>query len=216
MANRSWDEDYEQGFLPWDTDEPDPNLVDTVQRLGLTSGRALDIGCGTGTHAIWLSSLGLEVLGVDVSGRAVERAEARAKATTTIGQCTFATLDFMAATPPGQPFDFVYDRGCFHVFDEPAERARFAENVAACLTPAGRWLSLIGSAEGPPREFGPPRRSARDVIDAIEPALEIVELRTTAFDLELMEAAPAAWSCLSRRRAVPAQPSSVFADRDAD
>jgi SAM-dependent methyltransferase len=212
MVQRDWDEHYQDGFLPWDTDEPDPNLVDTVQRLGLNPGRALDIGCGTGTHAVWLASLGFEVLGVDVSGRAIERAEARAKAAAA-EKCTFATLDFLSETPPGQPFDFVYDRGCFHVFDEPAERARFAENVADCLTPDGRWLSLIGSTEGPPREFGPPRRSARDITDAIEPALEIVELRSVAFDLDVMEIAPAAWSCLSRRRTVPAQPSSVFTDR---
>jgi len=214
MAHRDWDEDYQQGFIPWDTDEPDPNLVDRVQRLGLSSGRALDIGCGTGTHAVWLASLGFEVLGVDMSQRAIEHAEARAKVAATPGQCTFATLDFLADPPPGRPFDFVFDRGCFHVFDEPAERARFAANVAECLTPEGQWLSLIGSTEGPPPEFGPPRRSARDVIDAIEPALEIVELRTTAFDPHLMETAPAAWSCLSRRRAVPAQPSSVFGDRE--
>jgi SAM-dependent methyltransferase len=213
MAHRDWDEDYRQGFLPWDTDEPDPNLVETVQRLGLTSGRALDIGCGTGTHALWLASLGFEVLGIDVSARAIERAESRAEATSTTGRCTFATVDFLAAPPSGEPFDFVYDRGCFHVFDEPAERARFAANVAECLTPEGRWLSLVGSTEGLPREFGPPRRSARDIIDVIEPALEILELRSTAFDLHLLETAPAAWSCLSRRRAVPAQPSSVFADR---
>ena len=49
--------------------------------------------------------------------------------------------------------------------------ARFAKRVALLLARDGRWLSLIGSTEGPERDWGPPRRSARDVIDAIERAI---------------------------------------------
>ncbi|HLU66750.1 MAG TPA: hypothetical protein VKZ63_10765, partial [Kofleriaceae bacterium] len=105
------------------------------------------------------------------------------------------------------PFDLVFDRGCFHVFDEPADRQRFAEKVAACLGPDGMWLSLIGSTEGPPRDHGPPRRSARDIASAVEPSLAIVELRAIEFDLNLPIQADA-WLLLARRRAVPAQPST--------
>jgi hypothetical protein len=63
---------------------------------------------------------------------------------------------------------------------------------------------LIGSTEGPPREFGPPRRSAREVTLAIEPALEIVELRSAEFRGNNATA----WFCLSRQRTMPAQPST--------
>jgi hypothetical protein len=66
------------------------------------------------------------------------------------------------------------------------------------------WLSLIGSTEGPPREVGPPRRSAREVVLAIEPALEIVELRSAEFRGNDAKA----WFCLSRHRTSAAQPSS--------
>ena len=105
---------------------------------------------------------------------------------------------------PDDPFHFVFDRGCFHVFDEPEERSRFAAHVAATLAPDGLWLSLIGSTEGPPREVGPPRRSAREVVLAIEPVLEIVELRSAAFRGNDAKA----WFCLSRQRTMPAQPST--------
>ena len=119
-------------------------------------------------------------------------------------RCRFATQDFLATAPPDGPFQFVFDRGCFHVFDEPEERAHFAARVAAILAPGGLWLSLIGSTEGPPREVGPPRRSAREVTLALEPALEILELRGAEFRAhETM-----AWFCLSRRRLNPAQPST--------
>jgi hypothetical protein len=72
------------------------------------------------------------------------------------------------------------------------------------LEPGGFWLSLIGSTEGPPRESGPPRRSAREVTLAIEPALEIVELRSTEFRGHDAKA----WFCLSRRRTMPAAAST--------
>jgi Thiopurine S-methyltransferase (TPMT) len=84
------------------------------------------------------------------------------------------------------------------------ERGRFAAQVAAALASGGLWLSLIGSTEGEPREVGPPRRSGRDVTLAIEPALEILELRADEFR---GHGAPA-WFCLSRKRAIPAQPST--------
>ena len=47
------------------------------------------------------------------------------------GRCRFETMDFLKETPPGGPFDFVFDRGCFHVFDDDHDRARFAQKVAA-------------------------------------------------------------------------------------
>lgn len=200
-----WNDNYVQGFMPWDVDEPDPTLVEYVGAQRLASGRALDIGCGTGTHALWLASRGLDVLGVDVARRAIEIANRKADAHAARARVHFAVADFLADVPEGA-FDFVFDRGCFHVF-EAAERTRFAAQVARCLAPGGRWLSLIGSTEGSPRDSGPPRRSARDITDAIEPALAIVELRSTVFDLGT-ENPPHAWACVSQPRREPAQPSS--------
>ena len=202
MPHPSWNDSYASGVLPWDTGQPEPLLVEFVSSGGVTPGRTLEIGAGTGTNALWLAERGFDVLGVDVSPLAVERA--RAKIDGPNLHCGFATLDFLAASPPGGPFDFVFDRGCFHVFDEPEERSRFAECVAAALKPGGLWLSLIGSTEGPPREVGPPRRSAQEVTLAVEPVLEIVELRSAQFRANDVKA----WFCLSRRRTIPAQSST--------
>jgi SAM-dependent methyltransferase len=202
MAHRCWDESYAAGALPWDTGEPEPLLVEFVAAGRVRPARTLEIGAGTGTNALWLAERGFEVLGIDVASLAVERATAKLNGRAL--RCRFATQDFLATAPPDGPFQFVFDRGCFHVFDEPEERADFAVRVAAILAPGGLWLSLIGSTEGPPREVGPPRRSAREIALAIEPALEILELRGAEFRAhETM-----AWFCLSRRRADPAQPST--------
>src|SRR5579864_3082421 len=198
----SWNEKYASGQLPWDTGVPEPLLVEFVNAGGVGPSRTLEVGAGTGTNAIWMAERGFDVLGVDVSPLAVERAHAKMEGHAL--RCRFAALDFLAPPPPAAPFQFVFDRGCFHVFDEPDERQQFAAQVAAVLAPGGLWLSLIGSTEGPAREVGPPRRSAREVTFAIEPALEIVELRSAEFHGHDAKA----WFCLSRQRMVPAQPST--------
>jgi SAM-dependent methyltransferase len=202
MAHPSWNESYASGQLPWDTGHPEPMLVEFVSSGAVGPCPTLEIGAGTGTNAIWMAERGFDVLGVDVSPLAVEQAQAKMEGRAL--RCRFAALDFLADARPAGPFQFVFDRGCFHVFDEPSERERFAAHVATTLAPAGLWLSMIGSTEGPPREFGPPRRSAREVILAIEPALEIVELRSAEF----LAHGSQAWFCVSRKRTMPAQPSS--------
>ncbi|HEY1759360.1 MAG TPA: class I SAM-dependent methyltransferase [Bryobacteraceae bacterium] len=194
MPHPSWNESYASGELPWDTGEPEPLLVEFVTSGRIAPSRALEIGAGTGTNAIWLAERGFDVLGIDVAPLAVERATAKLEGRAL--RCRFGVLDILAASPPQGPFQFVFDRGCFHVFDEPEERASFAAHVAAALAPGGLWLSLIGSTEGLPREVGPPRRSALEVILAIEPALEIVDLHAAEFRAHDVKA----WFCLSRRR----------------
>jgi SAM-dependent methyltransferase len=204
MPRPSWNDTYAtKEPPPWDTGTPDPMLVEMIESRAITPGRTLEVGCGTGTNAIYLAQHGFEVVGVDVAPLAVENARAKAH-----GRCRFETVDFLNATPPGGPFDFVFDRGCFHAFDEDHERETFAQNVAASLVDGGVWLSLIGSTEGAPRETGPPRRSARDVVNAIEPSLEIVQFRSGEFGVYGQQLK--AWLCLSRKRTIGPQPSSRY------
>ena len=202
---RDWDESYLAGNMPWDTAEPAPVLVELCEAGRLPPGRALEIGSGTGTNARYLASQGYDVSAVDVSGAAIDLATAAADPAG--GSVEFRRLDFLAGEPPAGPFDLVFDRGCFHSLDDPAEQRRFAERVSECLASHGIWVSLLGSTEGPWRDHGPPRRSARDVVLAVEPSLEIVELRAldldTGFPIRVR-----GWLLLACRREVPAQPST--------
>jgi SAM-dependent methyltransferase len=202
MPDSSWNESYASAEQPpWDTGVPDPLLVEFVNAGRVAPGRTLEVGAGTGSNAIWLAESGFDVLAIDIAPLAIERANAKLDGRDL--RCRFATSDFLAAPVHGGPFQFVFDRGCFHVFDEHEERTAFAAKVASALSPGGLWLSLIGSTEGPPREAGPPRRAAHEVALAIEPALEIVELRSAEF-----HNGAKAWVCLSRLRSIQAQPSS--------
>src|SRR5262245_55629215 len=114
MPQASWNERYAAGEpLPWDTGTPDPQLVEMIESGAIAPGRTLEIGCGTGTNAIFLAKRGFDVLGVDIAENAVNMASAKAN-----GLCRFEVVDFLAAPPAAGPFDFVFDRGCFHAFDD--------------------------------------------------------------------------------------------------
>jgi tellurite methyltransferase len=69
-----WDERYERGEQI--NDEPHPLLVEFVSKL--EPGRALDVACGVGRHAIWLAELGWKVTAVDNSRVAIEILRRRA------------------------------------------------------------------------------------------------------------------------------------------
>jgi len=198
---RTWDEDYKEGVLPWDLGHPEPLLVAEVEAGALPSGRLLEIGCGTGDNARFLAGRGCEVTAIDLSPTAVALAADKG------GRVTWAAHDVLADPLPGGPYDAVFDRGCFHVFDDPADRARFASRVSAALRVGGVWLTLAGSTEGPPRETGPPRRSMRDLAAAIEPHLEIIDLRRSVFANHAGD--PAVWVCRARKRDVDAAPSTL-------
>jgi SAM-dependent methyltransferase len=203
-SESKWEQLYQGGFKPWDTGRPDSHLVSVVRERGLYAGGALEIGCGTGTNAIWLAQQGLTVTAIDVSATALALARAKPGAE----RCTFVQGDFLDLPAPAEPFTFVFDLGCFHIFDAPAERSRFAKRVFDFLAPHGLWLCVSGSADGP--QVGPPGRSALDIVLAAEPYFAILALTATALDLpsaaDLADMhLPTAiefrgWSCLMRRR----------------
>lgn len=197
----AWNARYAEGELPWDSGEPDAHLREVLEAYDIPSGSALEIGCGTGTNAIWLAQQGFEVTGLDVAPNAVARAEEKAAAAGVA--CRFVARDVLVDEVPGSARDFVYDRGCFHVFDRAEDRERFASRVHDLLAPGGLWHSLIGSADGPPRDHGPPQRSAAEVAAAVEPYFEILKLESTRFDGERHGGARA-WVLVARRRDRPA------------
>jgi SAM-dependent methyltransferase len=163
-----WNERYETGDLPWDTGRPDGHLQELLVDGIISPGPALELGSGTGTNAIWLAGQGFEVTAIDISDKAI--AAAKVKAGEAKSEATFLALDILEDAIPGGPFEFAYDRGCFHSFREPADRARFAEIVAANLADGGIWQSEIGNRDEPPRDVGPPQLAALDIVTAVEPA----------------------------------------------
>ncbi|HEX8953476.1 MAG TPA: methyltransferase domain-containing protein, partial [Polyangia bacterium] len=105
MPHHDWNARYAEGDLPWDTGVPDGHLVATVGAGVITPGRALEVGCGTGTDVLWLAAQGFDVTGVDVSSLAIDKARAKAAAAgAAASRCRFDVLDFLVADPAGGPF----------------------------------------------------------------------------------------------------------------
>lgn len=196
-CKKKWEARYANNDAPWDTGRHDSNLEGFLAQHPIAPCEALELGCGTGTNAIWLTSQGFDVTAVDVSALAL--ATAREKARTLSGVVAFVEIDICCDSLPEGPFGFVFDRGCFHSPESDAERVAIVEKVHAVLEPEGIWLSMIGSADGPPREVGPPKLSALQIAGYVEPLFEIQYLKAIHFDSD-QSAPPSAWLCLMKKR----------------
>jgi len=192
-----FNEQYREGSAPWDIGKPDFNLIQAVTATPIAPCKTLEIGCGTGDNTIWLSQQGFLVVGVDASEIAIEKA--REKTANADVTCKYAVLNFLKSRVEGAPFGFAFDRGCFHSLDSTRERQTFAKQVNRHLSENGLWLSLIGNADDERLKEGPPKRTARDIVGAVEPYFEILSLVSSQFETHL-PAPPRAWVCLMRKR----------------
>ena len=191
------EQSYQSGDAPWDIGKPDFNLIQTVTTTPIKPCKALEIGCGTGDNAIWLSQQNFQVVGIDASETAIDKAKEKAlKANAT---CTFLVGDFLTTRIEKAPFVFAFDRGCFHTLDSDKERRRFAKNVHGHLGENGLWLSLIGNADEQRDGPGPPQRTAMDIVKAVEPYFEILSLVSGTLQANLPDTARA-WVCLMQKR----------------
>jgi SAM-dependent methyltransferase len=188
---------YRTGETPWDIGRPDPNLVQTVAAVPIKPCKALDIGCGTGDNAIWLFQQGFQVIGVDTSELAIEKA--KVKASEANATCALRVGDILKSNVEGAPFGFVFDRGFLHILGSDKQRESFAEKVHGHLEKEGLWLSLLGNADEKRKGPGPPQRTARDIVNAVEPYFEILSLVSGSFGSNHPNP-PRAWVCLMRKR----------------
>lgn len=190
-----FEEKYQAGYMPWDHGMPDPNLKEIVDRFQIAPCPVLDVGCGTGDNALWFAAHGFEVTGCDLSETAIRMA--REKPGT---ECLNLSVQDILRNPyPEGSFGFIFDRGCFHSVSGDESRSRFVELAAAMLREGGLWLSLIGNADEPMREIGPPQLTAAEVVTSVEPFFEILLLESGFFGSDQDEP-PRAWICLMRKR----------------
>ena len=138
---------YLLGFKPWDNELPGDELRAEAARR--PPGRALDLGCGTGTQAVFLAQEGWQVTGVDGVPRALNAARERAAAAGVEVDWVEADVGALDGLEPG--YDLLHDRGCFHDLPE-ATRAGYVRGASALAAP-GAVLLLM--AMSPHRRIGP-------------------------------------------------------------
>lgn len=194
--NIRWDERYRAGDMPWDTGKPSAELVRVVAEERIAPGSALELGCGTGTNAVWLAQQGFTVTAVDISPLALDKARQRAAAAGV--SVRFLEADLLSTPDLGGPFAFVFDRGCYHVVRRLDVRPYLVTLRQATL-PGTAALVLTGNAREP-HSPGPPVVTEEEIRTELGQLFEIVRLREFRFDeAEAVGVRFLGWSCLLRR-----------------
>jgi len=120
---------------PWDTGISPPELIEFLDNN--PPGRALDLGCGTGTNALTMAQYGWDVVGIDISSRAIKKAQQK---TNSVGaNVLFLQGDVTELKGVDGTFDLILDIGCFHAISIPSKK-KYAENLSKFLRPDGTFL----------------------------------------------------------------------------
>ena len=168
---------YRERNIPWDLGKPYKQLVDYVNEN--SSCRALDVGCGTGTDAIFLAQNGFNVSAIDISEEAIKVAKSQARK---IG----VSIDFNVGNVLDMPFDdetfgFVNDNGCFHLLDESNWRG-FVNEVARVTKHSGKYLMKCFSDKEPPNPKIPYRLSQETIRQYFSEKFDILYIRAVPIE----------------------------------
>ena len=173
---------------PWDIGRPQPALL-TLARAGALVGPVLDVGCGTGEHAIMAAELGLEATGIDASPTAIAIASRKAAERGLLVR--FVVGDALDLGAVAQTFGSVIDSGLFHVFSD-RERARFVAGLREVIAPGGRYVMLAFS-DRQPGTTGPRRLTEAEIRAAFADGWHIESIEPARIDTTMPERSIEAW-----------------------
>ncbi|MEW6719381.1 MAG: class I SAM-dependent methyltransferase [Thermodesulfobacteriota bacterium] len=140
---------YCSGNTPWDTGITPPEVMEFLRAV--PPGKALDLGCGTGTNAMTLARHGWRVTGIDFTPAAIRAARRKAAEEGLEVEFRVGDVTDLRSLPGG--YDYALDIGCLHSL--PAEdRAAYAGGLFRLVRPGG-WFMLYawrtaGMADGAP------------------------------------------------------------------
>ena len=111
----TWDDFYRDNEIekmPWFERNLDKDMLEAIESRNLRDGKFLDLGTGPGTQAMQLTKLGFEVVGSDLSDHAIKRAQ------NLYPETYYVVDDILNSKFKDNEFDFIFDRGVFHVFEQ--------------------------------------------------------------------------------------------------
>ena len=169
---------------PWDTGIVPPEVERFV--ASHAPGRALDLGCGTGTNVVYLADQGWTALGVDFARRAIAKAVRRASVAGVSRWCEFRVGDVTRLDGTLGPFDLALDVGCLHSLPA-SRRGAYSVGLARLVRPGGTYLLYAFAPGGPAVGL-----TAEEVRATFADAFDVVRI-------EKGKGRPSAWYTLVRR-----------------
>jgi len=176
------------GTPPWDIGRPQKEFVELVRR-GEVTGSVLDIGCGTGEHALFFAHEGYEVWGIDSSPLAIQKAQEKGAQRGLTAH--FLVLNALDLSRLNRKFDTATDSGLFHTLTDE-DRLVFLDNLAAILSPAGKYFMLCFS-DREPAGYGPRRITEREIRETFSDGWSIRYIRPATFESNTRAQGPYAW-----------------------
>ncbi len=182
-VSSSWDKVFDSPDYVYGV-SPNAFLASQKQRLK-PGGRALALADGEGRNGVWLTEQGLDVLSLD--GSAVAQEKAKKLAAEKGVQLSFELADLSTWAFPGGAFDLV--AAIFIQFAGPELRERHFKGIVQALKPGGLLLltgyrveQLQYGTGGPPVES---HLYTEDMLRDAFSALEILDLNS--HDSEMSE-----------------------------
>ena len=191
---RGFDEIYRAGQAPWDLGRPQRAIRELADG-GRLVGRVLDVGCGTGEHALMASALGLDATGVDTAPTAIARA--RGKANERGLPTRFLSWDALRLADLGESFDTVVDCGLFHVFDD-GDRGEFVGALHASMSPGARYF-MICFSDLEPGGWGPRRIRREEIRASFADGWQVEGIEPTRLELTVAPGSVHAWLAMILR-----------------
>jgi SAM-dependent methyltransferase len=174
-----WDSYYKENEvekMPWYEENLDLDIKEEIELKELKEGKFLDLGTGPGTQAAQLSKIGFNVTGSDLSQSAVDRAKKLYQSP------SYIVDDILYSKFPDNKFDFIFDRGVFHVFD-PEQQPVYLSNIKRILKENGILFLKCMSIEEKnlPGDKTPFKYSKDQIKEFFENDFEIESIKDTVY-----------------------------------
>ena len=179
---------------PWDIDRPQPTFVALVEK-GVVRGEVLDVGCGTGEHALMAAEVGLDATGIDMAVAAIERAQGKARERGL--PVRFVVHDALDLVSLGEHYDTVLDSGLFHVFEDQ-DRVRFVDGLRRVVV-AGGTYHLLCFSDRQSGDWGPRRVTQEEIRSSFAEGWRIDSIESASFDINLEPGHALAWHAVITR-----------------
>jgi SAM-dependent methyltransferase len=162
--------------MPWYNENLDSDLENELDQRKITNGKFLDLGTGPATQAIWLAKRGFKVIGSDLSEAAIKRARtvyANEK------NVNFVVDDIPNSNLKENQFNYILDRGCFHVL-LPADRQIYIAKIKLILK--DNWILFLKCfSDKEPRQEGPYKFSQEEIRDLFCKYFRIDSIKETVY-----------------------------------